>query len=284
MENNQHINTFDAMLKQSLEGSQMPVPTGVWEAVGSSIGTKAIVATKIAGLKLLILKTVAGIVLAGGAGFGIYELVKTNTNETVKIDQPIIVNQSSPLEIAIDTVFPAQISESDNTVTRKFVLNEDSMITYSKTETSGAKESENSNFDNNVPKATEVEVSKPLIETKAPEKQVEPKPNSEPTKETPKKERIVMPSFPEPPNVFTPDGDGINDCFKIEVENEKMFFLQIFSSEGKKVFETTDKNNCWNGVNMNTGELCKKGLYTYKLLYELNTGFKKKDSRWLTLL
>ena len=56
MENNQHINTFDAMLKQSLEGSQMPVPAGVWEAVGSSIGTKAIVATKIAGLKLLILK------------------------------------------------------------------------------------------------------------------------------------------------------------------------------------------------------------------------------------
>jgi gliding motility-associated-like protein len=284
MENNQHINTFDAMLKQSLEGSQMPVPAGVWEAVGSSIGTKAIVATKIAGLKLLILKTLAGIVLAGGAGFGIYELVKTNTNETVKIDQPIIVNQSSPLEMAIDTVFPAQISESDNTVTRKFVLNEDSMITYSKTETSGAKESENSNFDNNVPKATEVAVPKPLIETKAPEKQVEPNKVAEPTKEAPKTEPIVTPAFPEPPNVFTPDSDGINDCFKIEVENEKMFFLQIFSSEGKKVFETTDKNNCWNGVNMNTGELCKKGLYTYKLLYELNTGFKKKESRWLTLL
>jgi hypothetical protein len=180
----------------------MPVPAGVWEAVGSSIGTKAIVATKIAGLKLLILKTLAGIVLAGGAGFGIYELVKTNTNETVKIDQPIIVNQSSPLEMAIDTVFPAQISESDNTVTRKFVLNEDSMITYSKTETSGAKESENSNFDNNVPKATEVAVPKPLIETKAPEKQVEPNKVAEPTKEAPKTEPIVTPAFPEPPNVY----------------------------------------------------------------------------------
>ena len=70
MENNPNINNFDAMLKQSLQGSQMTVPAGVWETVGSSIGAKAIVVAKVASLKLLILKTVAGIVLVGGAGFG----------------------------------------------------------------------------------------------------------------------------------------------------------------------------------------------------------------------
>ncbi len=284
MENNQHINNFDAMLKQSLEGSQMPVPTGVWEAVGSSIGTKALVATKVASIKIALLKAVAGIVLAGGAGFGVYELLKSDNKDTIQLSQPLSVNQSEPLKIAIDTVFPAQIGESDNTITKTVVINEDSMIKYPKTENFGPKESENSGVENAEPKISEVTVPKPSNETKVPEKQVEPKPNSEPTKETPKTERTVIPSFPEPPNVFTPNGDGINDCFKIEVENEKMFFLQIFSSEGKKVFETTDKNNCWNGTNMNTGEPCKKGLYTYKLLYELNTGFKKKESRWLTLL
>lgn len=284
MENNQHLNNFDAMLKQSLEGSQMPVPAGVWEAVGTSIGTKAIVATKIAGIKVALLKAVAGIILAGGAGFGVYELLKSDNKDIIQLSQPISVNQSEPSQIAIDTVFPSQIVESDNTITKTLVINEDSMITYQPIENFGPKESENSNGENAESKINEVKVPKPSNETKVPEKQVEPKPNTEPTKETPKTEPIVTPAFPEPPNVFTPDGDGINDCFKIEIENEKMFFLQIFSPEGKKVFETTDKNNCWNGINMNTGELCKKGLYTYKLIYELNTGFKKRDSRWLTLL
>lgn len=284
MENNQHINNFDAMLKQSLEGSQMPVPAGVWEAVGSSIGTKAIVATKVASIKVALLKAVAGIILAGGAGFGVYELLKSDNKDTIQLSQPVSVNQSEPMQIAMDTVFPSQIVESDNTITKTVVINEDSMITYQQVENFEPREYENSNGGNTELKNNEVTVPKPSNETKVPEKQVEPKPNTELTKETPKAEPIVTPAFPEPPNVFTPDGDGINDCFKIEIENEKMFFLQIFSPEGKKVFETTDKNNCWNGINMNTGELCKKGLYTYKLIYELNTGFKKRDSRWLTLL
>ena len=58
MENTPHTNPFDAMLKQSLENSQMPVPQGAWESVASSLGAQAVVATKVAGLKLLLFKSV----------------------------------------------------------------------------------------------------------------------------------------------------------------------------------------------------------------------------------
>lgn len=284
MENNQNTNNFDAMLKQSLEGSQMPVPTGVWEAVGSSIGTKAIVATKIASLKLIILKTVAGVVLAGGVGFGVYELLKPETNNSVA-NNPVTNSQHSTDGITLDTIFTPETNATDNSIVSKaFVKNEDSMINYHTYENNLNNEQVVPNTETPVQENKATEKSNPVIKTETTQKQSEPEKIKEAVKENKEDKTIVAPSFPEPPNVFTPDGDGLNDDFKIVVENEKIFNLQIYDDRGNKVFETNDKNIGWTGKNMFTGEMCKRGVYIYTYYYELNTGFRKKDRSMLTLL
>lgn len=49
------------------------------------------------------------------------------------------------------------------------------------------------------------------------------------------------------PNVFSPDGDGMNEEFKITVQAIAEFECKIFNRWGKKVFEWNDVNSGWNG-------------------------------------
>ncbi|MCY7292574.1 MAG: gliding motility-associated C-terminal domain-containing protein, partial [Ferruginibacter sp.] len=50
------------------------------------------------------------------------------------------------------------------------------------------------------------------------------------------------------PNIFTPNNDGKNDCFRILVKGQiKNYTLMIFNRWGEKVFETQNSNDCWNG-------------------------------------
>jgi gliding motility-associated-like protein len=65
------------------------------------------------------------------------------------------------------------------------------------------------------------------------------------------------------PNAFTPNNDGINDCFGVahwgEVDN---FNFKIFNRWGQTVFETNDSRHCWNGK-YKTGQLAETGTYAY---------------------
>ncbi len=53
------------------------------------------------------------------------------------------------------------------------------------------------------------------------------------------------------PNSFSPNGDGINDCYRgylsprVEVP---YFILKIFDRWGELVFETSDPEGCWDGI------------------------------------
>lgn len=56
------------------------------------------------------------------------------------------------------------------------------------------------------------------------------------------------------PNVFTPNGDGINDFFvPIKFENIDYAHLQIMNRWGKLIFETEDVLNGWNGDGSSDG-------------------------------
>ena len=68
------------------------------------------------------------------------------------------------------------------------------------------------------------------------------------------------------PNVFTPNGDGINDCFRISPEGglNDCAVLTIFNRWGHLVFEGDTKNRCWNGKTT-SGTDCNEGIYFYTL-------------------
>ncbi len=65
------------------------------------------------------------------------------------------------------------------------------------------------------------------------------------------------------PNVFTPNGDGVNERFCIKGENITASDMTIFNRWGGKVFETTDALAGWDGIEKHSGRPCSDGTYMY---------------------
>lgn len=69
-------------------------------------------------------------------------------------------------------------------------------------------------------------------------------------------------------NVLTPNNDGFNDRYVVEIEGEKLFNLKIYNFNNELVFETNDKNNTWDGICQKTGQACNSGVYYGVLNYK----------------
>lgn len=69
------------------------------------------------------------------------------------------------------------------------------------------------------------------------------------------------------PNSFTPDGDGINDVWKVEGSGfvGQNFELIIFNRWGQPVFQTTDPEQVWLGDHQGGGYYNQDSLYFYLL-------------------
>ncbi|OON70117.1 hypothetical protein B0919_05090 [Hymenobacter sp. CRA2] len=65
----------------------------------------------------------------------------------------------------------------------------------------------------------------------------------------------------EIPNIFTPNGDRLNDVFALRLQYPRTFRLQIFNRWGREVFTTTQADNFW------TGEGASEGVYYYLWRY-----------------
>ena len=67
------------------------------------------------------------------------------------------------------------------------------------------------------------------------------------------------------PSAFTPDNDGMNDCFEVKSAGASNdgYTLQIFNRWGEIVFESNDLDACWDGTYK--GENLPLGMYTIKL-------------------
>jgi gliding motility-associated-like protein len=65
----------------------------------------------------------------------------------------------------------------------------------------------------------------------------------------------------EAPNVFSPNGDNINDLFWIKTTYAETMFVEIVNRWGNKIFTLEDLQTKWDGkVN---GEDCSEGVYFY---------------------
>lgn len=72
---------------------------------------------------------------------------------------------------------------------------------------------------------------------------------------------ITYPSLIHVPNTFTPNGDGINDEFKVAYRSIKSFEATIFSRWGKSIYSWTDPAKGWNG--QIGGRKASPGVYYY---------------------
>jgi len=65
------------------------------------------------------------------------------------------------------------------------------------------------------------------------------------------------------PNAFSPDGDGINDLFKISGQGINDFQIEIFNRWGQMVYKSIDLSNGWDGTFK--GKNLPTGTYVYKI-------------------
>jgi len=72
------------------------------------------------------------------------------------------------------------------------------------------------------------------------------------------------------PNVFTPDGNGINDSFKAIGFNLKSIHTMIYNRWGELIFESFGVNDAWDGTFK--GQPVTDGVYVYMIDAEATDG------------
>jgi len=90
--------------------------------------------------------------------------------------------------------------------------------------------------------------------------------------------------IPYIPNAFTPNGDGLNDVFRIigiPPENITEFHLQVFDRGGQVIFSTTNIDEAWDGT-LN-GKSCPEGVYVWAIYYRDNKKHTVTNKGTLTL-
>lgn len=86
------------------------------------------------------------------------------------------------------------------------------------------------------------------------------------------------------PNVFTPNGDGLNDVFLPIGTNisEEYYILEIYNRWGEQVFISTNPSIGWDGTFK--GQVAQTGIYNYKLTYIIESGIQEKFGTFSLLM
>ena len=81
------------------------------------------------------------------------------------------------------------------------------------------------------------------------------------------------------PDVFSPNGDGINDSFNVSIVGHDSFELFIYDRWGNQLFSTTDTEEGWDGTYPNGNEV-PQDVYMYKVfMSNPGTGEKIEKGR-----
>ncbi|MCX6352170.1 MAG: gliding motility-associated C-terminal domain-containing protein [Bacteroidetes bacterium] len=89
--------------------------------------------------------------------------------------------------------------------------------------------------------------------------------------------------FNMPNNVFTPNGDGINDAFDLDFSEARFFEASIMNSRGEMVYTTQNRTMSWEGNNLKTGQPCATGTYIYLIKYQFGNEPLKTKTGTVTI-
>jgi gliding motility-associated-like protein len=86
------------------------------------------------------------------------------------------------------------------------------------------------------------------------------------------------------PNVFSPNGDGVNDVFRITNTGMQDFNCTIFNRWGQKVYEWNGPGGVWDGRTAPAGQPAPEGTYFWFLTAEGDDGQTYEEHGSLTLV
>jgi gliding motility-associated-like protein len=64
------------------------------------------------------------------------------------------------------------------------------------------------------------------------------------------------------PNVFTPNGDGINDYFEVTTDGSTIYEFSVFNRTGTRIYHSRSPRIFWDGNSLD-GIVLKDGIYYY---------------------
>jgi len=280
---------IDQLIKEGMANFEPTPPADAWSFIEKQIQVpptpgvqggnslmKAINQVGIGGK----IAAVAGVSLVSlGLYFGL------NQNKVEKIDLPQQENTIQPEALKQETILALEtdITGKAKNITRK-------QVSESKVEveaTSNQLNSEPNTPMQNPSNDKALDQTEPPV--KASTKDIEPKkkedipvvgkidrntPNTENSNAKPSNDFELIIS-----NAFSPDGDGLNDTWKVQIDHASYYNVTIVDGNGEVVFESNQLNNAWNGANWKTGVDCASGRYVYVIDYQLNDETERQTKR-----
>jgi|GEM_PF-1817691 len=98
------------------------------------------------------------------------------------------------------------------------------------------------------------------------------------TLRTPVVELVPEPDSVFVPNVFTANGDGLNDDFEVRVEGIEEMQLLLFNRYGRQLFETTDADFSWAATGVSSG------IYFWSMSYRTCINTEKVRKGWVQVI
>lgn len=258
------------LFSEKLGNFEAPVNPELWSAVASKIGTSTLAAsTGVSALTKAIIGIAAGVV-----GVATYFVLSSKEKETIKIETPSISKTEASLKIdkvEERTILPTIQKEKSvaHTSSTSTIEKENVLKTSSKVEQKDASK-ELMEF-TPIPKKS---VSETILPAKSEgKKELIQQPEIVLKKEINKEESIAilkeestslkLAEINQLSNVFSPDGDGINDELFITFEGELVDFnVVVMNDKNQAIYQSRDAYFRWNGIMMN-GSPAPVGNYYY---------------------
>lgn len=263
---------IEELFSKALSEHQVSVRPELWNAIQSKLAASSVATTTSVASKALLIKGIVGISSIAAISVGTYFYL--NKENTKTVEKQTVINKEN---------------KKSSKEEKEIQLTTTTFVPLEKQKTSKetiANNVEKVYQDENVIMNATKEQKDIIIEQKTTEKM----PLAETTKEEVKKETNVIKniqkeevkqkeavkeetssitstqSFVKPwnnTNVFTPNGDGINDVFFIETEKLKEFSISILDMNNNVVYVSEDPKFQWDGTNYRTGEKVLEGNYSY---------------------
>ena len=278
------------LFKDKLQSHEVMPSKAVWSNVSSSLGHSAASASSIGASSILkIAAVIVGVSTVGVVSYLYMNSEDSNTKANKKIvlqdevlDEPASsetisvpqnTNPKEPVKNS-DTELVSESEISDNVI---WESQPESLITQESLPVSPSFENQ-ANFE--VKETFDVVQSVPEVISELPTtpvEQITPSPQENIAEvvqydqdevvsvETPVEDSEISNSFEEVivlPNIFTPNGDRVNDVFMIEMTEKSEFQIIVLNAKNQTVFKSNDANFEWDGTMLN-GEPAPTGNYLY---------------------
>lgn len=274
------------LFREKLQSHEVMPSKAVWSNVSSSLGHSAASASGLGASSILKIAAVAvGVTTAGVASYFYFNSEESSPKVTEKIvlqeevlDEPLssetleveqkdksssepIIQSETPtisnsqisevkdqesqpdltaqesLPVSIPSEKQADFDVQENTITENVITSPSSLEETEPVE-------ENVSLVNNVLETPEV-LEQEIIQALESDEAV-----------LPAEENIVL------PNIFTPNGDRVNDLFSIEMSEKSEFQIIVLDAKNQIVFKSNDSNFEWDGT-MLSGATAPAGNYLY---------------------